>query len=270
MDLEKILNRKLKPMWLPQMNAPYDYIVKNLDKNGVDWKEEHVKSSSITPTQDITTSDAVNFFSNKLNNNEKIDPVYISSNNEILDGHHRFAAYLNPSHADKKIRCIKIMLGNQDSARILNKIQDVYDATVGNNGQQNNVENPQDINGRMDGIDKLTTYEENYKCIGYRVGDVVNNSMSGNFFDLEKKDAHEKKFSIELTKVIIFNDDKLNLKLPTETFMMAIYPNNNLMEDAKKVNMDYAKFLNRAAVQYAKSKHCEGILYCGKILQTTN
>src|SRR5690606_26939046 len=106
-----------------------------------------------------------------LNNGIKMNPIFISGDDEVLDGHHRLAAYIShPSYTDKEIACIKIMSDYKDAARILNKIQDLYDYQ-----NKPTKKSFKEINQIQDGPKEF---------IAYRSEPIKEKSKSGNFFYL--------------------------------------------------------------------------------------
>jgi hypothetical protein len=117
---------RVKPKWLPQMDAPKDYILNELGREGVVFREEETDPTALKPLQGFVDKAKADMFQKMIDNDEEIPYPFISADNGILDGHHR--AYAFTKHPEvTKCRAIKIYLPNEDAARILNKIQDRFD-----------------------------------------------------------------------------------------------------------------------------------------------
>jgi hypothetical protein len=121
----KYIDNRLKPKWLPQMEAPKDYILNELSREGIVYKEENVDPTSLTPLQGYVDKAKAQMFMDMIDKNEEIPYPFISADNGILDGHHRAFAFTKHPHV-KGCTAIKIYLPNEDAARVLNKIQDRY------------------------------------------------------------------------------------------------------------------------------------------------
>jgi hypothetical protein len=122
----KNVDNRLKPKWLPQMEAPKDYILNELSREGVVYKEENVDPSSLKPLQGYVDKSKAKMFMDMIDKNEEIPYPFISADNGILDGHHRAFAFTKHPHV-KGCTALKIYLPNEDAARVLNKIQDRYE-----------------------------------------------------------------------------------------------------------------------------------------------
>jgi hypothetical protein len=122
----KYVDNRLKPKWLPQMEAPKDYILNELSREGVVYREENVDPSSLTPLQGHVDKNKAQMFMDMIDKDEEIPYPFISADNGILDGHHRAFAFTKHPHV-KGCTAIKIYLPNEDAARVLNKIQDRFE-----------------------------------------------------------------------------------------------------------------------------------------------
>jgi len=126
----------VSPQWLPQVSAPFVHVLKGLDDNGVGYENVSMPLSKLKPLQGIVDFDKVDSIVTDVKGGiDTLKTIWVSQDNEILDGHHRYVAALklNP---EGSISCMRILANHKDAARILNKICDLYDSQ--------NTQQPQD------------------------------------------------------------------------------------------------------------------------------
>ena len=188
---------RYKPYFLPQVHAPYDAVLQKLDDEDIDYTSVEVDPNDLTPLQGITFSDEVGGV-----NVDDMNPIWISSDMQVLDGHHRMVRALLD---DIPIKCIKINMNYKDACRLLNKIQDIYEYEEAQGLEEVQVQDTINYYGEDDNQflnsleeDNIATQTEktpnkNEKTIiGYRKEPIRENSVVGNFFTLKPVDGYDK------------------------------------------------------------------------------
>ena len=197
-----MIDMRYKPHFLPQVHAPYDVVMQKLDDEGVDYTHVEVDPNELKPLQGITFSDDVGNV-----DVDDMNPIWISSDMQVLDGHHRMVRALLD---EIPIKCIMMNMNHKDACRTLNKIQDIYeyensqgleevesqDAINYYQGDENQfLKELEDDNAAVQGDEP----SKNDKVIvGYRRDPIKENSVVGNFFLLKPQegfDAYEIEFS---------------------------------------------------------------------------
>ena len=90
-----MIDMRYKPRFLPQISAPYDVVLEKLDEEGVGYDIVEVDPNELEPLQGITFSDEVE----KVNTDD-MNPIWMSENNRVLDGHHRMVRGLLDNKKD--------------------------------------------------------------------------------------------------------------------------------------------------------------------------
>jgi hypothetical protein len=121
------MNNRVHPAHLPQVSAPFTFIVDNLNDMNINYKLVKVQASRLKPMQDDVQFDLVNKLSGKWKNGEDFDPIFISDDNYICDGHHRAASKISAEGKDAKIKAIKILKPHNELPHLLGRIQDRWD-----------------------------------------------------------------------------------------------------------------------------------------------
>ena len=112
-----MIDMRYKPHFLPQVHAPYDYVTQKLEEEGVDYTNVEVDPNELKPLQGIVFSDDVGGVSVEDNK-----PIWISSDLQVLDGHHRMVRALLD---ELPIKAIMVNGNYKDACRILNKIRTI-------------------------------------------------------------------------------------------------------------------------------------------------
>ena len=283
-----MIDLRYKPMWLPQVNSPFNYTLDMLDKEGVEYKFMQADPDELEPSQGIVAQDKVSEI-----NIDNIQPIWISKENKVLDGHHRFIAALSRGIP---IKCIKIMLSQKDAIRTLNKIQDIFEyenqegiMEVVAQDQINNMNDPDsDFNngGFLDTLRNESDDEgENKEMLfddkppkktktvtGYRRGVINEKSAVGNFFSLKSVDGYNK-YDIEFDNLLNTND--LNLQYKSDVNPVSVladnwFPNIDFKKIAKKYEVDPDSIINRAVAEKAREMGYDGIKYGDIMIQGLN
>ena len=121
-------NKPLQPYYLPQVSAPFKFIVDNLKEMNVEWFPVLVTISTLKPLQKSVDMDKVTEIAENMKDDGKsISPVFISNKNHILDGHHRVSGIKYKLGENSKIKAIKINADDKDGASMLKIIQDRWE-----------------------------------------------------------------------------------------------------------------------------------------------
>lgn len=250
----KAIDNRLRPQWLPQISAPFEEVVKSLDDQGIAWKQLDKTVDQLKPLQSLVDSESIGKMVRSMNNGDVLPPIFIAGDDEILDGHHRFAAYKHPSFRKNGIPCIKIMADYRDAARILNKIQDLFDY------------NKRGEKGGLETLDSLKGGKTEIVC--YRQNPLKNGSASGNFFSLQKDEDCKFAFKIEFDNCLMLDDEEIqSTTWPCLYLAKKWFPESDLESKAREYGLDFKIFINRLVAKTAKSKGHDGICYGTKLLQ---
>ena len=114
-----MIDMRYKPYFLPQVNIPFQLVLAELAKDGVGYDILKVDPNELNTSQGVTFSDEVG--SVELSDN---NPIWADENMRVLDGHHRWVKSLLDG---VPILVIKVKKNAKDAARLLNKIQDIYE-----------------------------------------------------------------------------------------------------------------------------------------------
>ena len=285
-----MIDTRYKPPHLPQINAPFIYVLDKLEQDGVEYNIKQSHPSELKPSQGIVALDKIS--SIDLDN---IKPIWTSMDNDILDGHHRYGAAL--SH-DKPIRHVQIMLNPKDAIRALNKIQDIFEYEqqtqleevvaqdvlnlgTGMDGGISHSEFLATLEAEMDDENREILHSGNEQGVvkkkkkivtGYRKTAVVEDSEVGNFFTLNPVEGY-KKYDIEFDKLLDTNDmNAIFIKGESPVFILAKkwFPNIDFDKIGKKYKISPNVLINRAVAEKAKSMGYDGIKYGDVMVQGLN
>jgi hypothetical protein len=268
-----MIDMRYKPRFLPQVHAPYDLVMQKLDDEGVTYTTIEVDPNDLTPMQGITISDEVGGVTV-----EDDKPIWISADNRILDGHHRWVKALLDGI---KLLAIQLNTNSQDGARILNKIQDIYEYET-SQGMEEVVS--QDAINYYGGDENqfLNTLEEdnigvqgdspsnNEKTIvGYRRDPIKENSVVGNFFTLKPVDGYE---AYEITFDNLLDTNSLGISYkdgqePIDILAKSWFPNINFEKLGTENDTPAINIKNKAVAEKAMKMGYDGIKYGNSIIQ---
>lgn len=253
-----------KPFWLPQMTAPFDYVTKVLKQEEIPYSLYNIPNNELKPLQKEVNPDTVEFFKGVYKKNSKKYPIFVSADNEILDGHNRFVAHKLVRGNDKNITCFKIDCDSKCAARILNKIQDKFDFEKTNNNKMEPISKFLD-KPEIGWFDIMKDVE--YVC--YRSKPLKEHSESGNFFYLNGDDSM-KKYRIFFDKLMYVAESSFNNQpvSPQEWVVNKLLPNKDLHEVAFSKNISLNTAINREVVKKCKEMGFDGINYGDKFIQT--
>jgi hypothetical protein len=253
-----------KPKSLPQISVPFSYVAHELNDMGQPYEMVGVSMDTINPSQAFIDSDIVTSLVNKLKNGEELKASWLDKDNNLIDGHHRLVAY----NINKNTHLPSVRLGcdKQTAIKVLSEIQAKYER-----------ENNSDFINELfkDGDTSMYVHEKDLEkkketIIAYRNKPIVEKCASGNFFSL-KEIPDWKAYEIEFSSVI--NTDQIDPKIKKEknpplALAMVWFPNINIEEKAKNMEMHVEDFINTIVAEKARTKGIDGILYGDKLLQS--
>jgi hypothetical protein len=265
-----MIDMRYKPNHLPQVSAPFLYVVDQLDNEKVKYKILKTTPDELKPTQGLVDLCKVSSIlrSGKIN-----QPIWLSRDNDILDGHHRYAASIN---RNEPLKAIQIDLPLHDAARILNKIVDIFNykrqRAIDEVVSQDviNAERESDL---LDQLLRSVPKKENKinkeVFTGYREDEPKPNSKVGNFFSLNPN-KEMKKFEIEFDNLL--DTDRMDItfsneSIPTVGLAKIWFPDVDLNEVATEMNSKIENLCNRLVAEKAKKMGYDGIKYGSIMLQ---
>jgi hypothetical protein len=283
-----MIDLRYKPMWLPQVNAPFNYTLNMLDKEGVDYKYLQIDPDELIPSQGIVAQDKVSQI-----DMDNIQPIWISKEMKVLDGHHRYVAALSRA---VPIKALQIMLSQKDAIRTLNKIQDIFEyenqESIMEVVAQDQINGMNDINSAgTDGStflealsseledddreilhDTKSSGKKPKKITGYRKQEVNEKSVVGNFFSLKPVDGYNK-YEMEFDNILNTNDLDLTFRgdvNPVSLLANNWFPNIDFDKISKNHNVSSDSIINRAVAEKAKQMGYDGIKYGDIMVQGLN
>ena len=268
-----MIDMRYKPRFLPQVHAPYDIILQKLDEEGINYSIVEVDPNELEPLQGITFSDDVG----NVNVND-MNPIWISSDMQVLDGHHRMVRALLDN---SQIKCVKIEMNHKDACRVLNKIQDIYEYEQSQGLEE--VETQDAINFYQEDDNQfLKSLEEdnialqteaptkNEKTIiGYRKSPINNNSVVGNFFTLSPVEGYDK-YEIDFENLMDSNALGVTYKdgqEPVDILAKSWFPNINFEKLSTQYNTPSINLKTKAIAEKAMKMGYDGIIYGDTIIQ---
>lgn len=260
-----MIDMRYKPRFLPQVSAPFSIVLQKLDDEGIGYDMIEVDPNELQPSQGVVFSDEVG----KVNLDD-MNPIWISDDMEVIDGHHRMMFALLEG---KKNKAVKIHLNSKDACRILNKIQDIYEYEQAQGLEE--VEAQNTINFYQDDENQfLKTLEEDNINIpsekdeknavtlyGYRRDPIKENSVNGNFFLSNPTDGFSK-YQIDFDNLFDMQGTGVAYKdgqNPIDILSKLWFPHVNFEKLSKTYNTTTDNIKYKAIVEKAKSLGYDGI-----------
>jgi hypothetical protein len=268
-----MIDMRYKPLFLPQVHAPYDVVLQKLDDEDVDYTNIEVDPNDLTPLQGITFSDEVE----KVNVDD-MNPIWISSDMQVLDGHHRLVRALLD---EIPIKCVMINMNHKDACRTLNKIQDIYEYEQSQGLEEVQVQDTinyyrDDENQFLNSLEEdnvaiqTETPTKNQKTVvGYRKDPIKENSVVGNFFTLKPIDGYDK-YEIDFENLLDTNALGVTYKdgqEPVDILAKSWFPNINFEKLASQYKTDPINLKTKAIAEKAMKMNYDGIKYGDTIIQ---
>jgi len=268
-----MIDMRYKPRFLPQVSAPYTIVLQKLDEEGVGYEIVEIDPNEIEPMQGITFSDEV-----EKANLDDLNPVWMSQNNMLLDGHHRMVRALLDN---KSVKAVKLDLNEKDACRVLNKIQDIYEyedarameeveaqGAINFYGDDENqfLNNLEEDNSE---VQAETPSQNEQRIIAYRKEPIKENSVVGNFFSLVPIEGYTK-YEIEFNNLLdthvlgmMYKDGQQ----PAEILAKIWFPHVNFEKLSEQYNMPSINLKNKAIAEKAMKMGFDGIKYGDTLIQ---
>lgn len=249
---------------LPQISAPFSYVVHHLNDMGHPYEMIGANVDNINPSQAFIDSDIVHSFIDQLKNGEDLKAIWLDKDNNTLDGHQRHAAY--KLNKNTHVPAVRLMCDKESAIKILSEIQSKYEKE-NNSDFINTLMEDQDTSMYVPEKPVETTKE---KIKAFRKKPIVQKCISGNFFALKELPGY-KPYEIELDAV--FDTDSIDSSIkkqnnPVAALAQIWFPNLNVEQKAKDMEMTPDDFINTIVAEKARTKKIDGILYGDKLLQT--
>jgi disulfide oxidoreductase YuzD len=120
---EEILIEIINRSDMPQIKGnDIPTAIDTFKKYGVPFKYEVNKVNDLNPIQNNVNADKIERISIAIKSGNKMNPIFISNDNYIVDGHHRWLAYKNLNKDE--IECIKIGYSKMAALQLFDKIAD--------------------------------------------------------------------------------------------------------------------------------------------------
>lgn len=274
-----------KPIYLPQVSAPADMVLKKLEEEDIDYEYTQISPeelNNLEVSQGFTFSDDVE----KAKPDAK-NPIWLAKGendtDKICDGHHRFIFALTDN---LPLTAVKIKLDFKDACRLLNKIQDIYEYD-----QQQQLEEveAQDAINMENGMNSTGAYsqflnnlEEDNKdvqtekpskndkiLIGYRREPIKENSVVGNFFTLKPIEGFNK-YEMNFENLLDTDNFGIHYKdgqVPAEMLAKAWFPNINFEKLSEEYSIPALNLKNKAIAEKARTLGYDGIKYGDTLIQ---
>jgi hypothetical protein len=273
-----MIDMRYKPRFLPQVSAPFNIVLQKLDDDGVGYETTEVDPNELQPSQGITFSDEVG----KVNVDD-MNPIWISNNMKVLDGHHRTIRALLDNI---KIKAIKIDLNDKDACRVLNKIQDIYEYEQASGVEevvgQDVINSDNQMNSGVSDSEFLASLEEDnisvqsetpsvnqQSIIGYRKEPIKENSIVGNFFTLKPVAGYDK-YQIDFENLLDTGSLGVTYKdgqQPVDILAKSWFPHVNFEKLAEKYDSPSINLKNKAIAEKARKMGYDGIKYGDSLIQ---
>jgi hypothetical protein len=277
-----MIDMRYRPPYLPQINMPFEMVLKKLDEEGIGYNMVEVDPNECEPSQGITISDEVS--KTKL---DDMNPIWMAENNKVLDGHHRMVKALTDN---KLLKAVKLDLNEKDAARVLNKIQDIYEYEQARgleevegqgaiNYYDNNAQSGEgNSNTFLDSLEEDNLALQNEKentgknektVIAYRKEPIKENSVVGNFFTLDPIDGYDK-YQIDFSNLLDTQALGVTYKdgqEPVDILAKSWFPHVNFEKLSTQYDVPSINLKNKAIAEKAMKMGYDGVKYGDKIIQ---
>lgn len=276
-----MISMRHKPFFLPQVNASVDSVVKKLEDDDVDYdyiqiKPEELKNLNVSQgfvfSDDVETAEI-----------DDMNPIWLSKEDTICDGHHR---YIRAMTDNVPLTAIRIDLEFKDACRLLNKIQDIHEYEEQLKMEEVvaqdaiNAENEKNSNGsysiflnNLEEDNNLIQKEKPSKndktIIAYRREPIKENSIIGNFFTLTPTKGYSK-YEIDFENLLDTNSMGIQYKdsqVPAEVLAKAWFPNINFEKLSEEYDTPSINLKNKAIAEKAHALGYDGIKYGNTLIQ---
>lgn len=264
------INNIYKPKNHPQVNAPFKFVTGELNNTQHPYEVAGVNVGDLKPTQPFVDNDIVDIFVKKLQNGETLKPIWSDKDDNILDGHHRYAAHLIEK-PDTAIPVIRLLCDTKTGMEVLNGIEEEFQKHKQRCDQSELLRMLSEYDDSVYIKEKpLKTKKE--VVTAYKKGAILSyaEAKAGNFFSLQPISGY-KPYEIELDS--LFDTDTLdkkigNSKYPPEALMAAWFHNIDIKSAAESVGKPEDQFIAEFIAEKARINGIDGIKYGNKLLQT--
>lgn len=262
----------IAPYHLPQINMPANIAVERLSEMGLEPELIEMDPNELNPMQAFVLSDGVSNIKP-----EELKPIWISDNNDVIDGHHAMmCALIN----NVPIKCFRINLDANGCIRVLNKIQDIYEynqqlgleevvlQNVINDNNENNFDvEYDDVLGELDNKE-ISSDGNECKVIAYREKPIKEESIIGNFFLLKPQKGFDK-YEIDFENLLDTNDIGVNVTgtNPIDVLAKTWFPNIDFEKENAPFKYTPEQLKNKAIAEKAKKMGYDGIKYGDLMVQ---
>jgi hypothetical protein len=269
---------RYKPYFLPQVSAPFEIVLQKLDEEGIGYDMVEVSPEELNASQGVTFSDEVSKVSL-----DDTNPIWMADENKILDGHHR---WVKAMLENKPLKAVHVKLNEKDAARILNKIQDIYEYEQHQQAEslvsQDVINTDNQASSGVSDNEFLATLEEdnvnvqaensekNQKTVvAFRKDPIKENSVVGNFFMLEPINGFDK-YQIDFDNLLDTNELGIEYKDsqdPVDILAKIWFPNINFEKISEQHDMSSINLKMKAITEKAMKLGYDGIKYGDKLVQ---
>jgi len=256
-----------KPKNHPQVSAPFKFVTGELNNTHHPYEVAGINVGDLNPTQPFIDNDLVDGFVEKLNNGEPLKPIWTDKDDNVLDGHHRFAAHLI-AKPDAAVPSIRILCDKKTAMKLLNDIEAKF--------QQHKLKCDQSevLKSLSEEDDSMYIRDKEYPTkketlTAYRKKPITK-TISGNFFVLTAV-AGYKPYEIEFDSLL--DTDTIDKKIgtnqnPPKALALLWFPTINIKAKSADFGMTEENFINTIVAEKARVKHIDGIKYGDKLLQS--
>lgn len=273
-----MIDMRYKPYFLPQVSAPFEIVLQKLDEEGIGYDMVEVSPEELNASQGVTFSDEVSKVSL-----DDTNPIWMADENKILDGHHR---WVKAMLENKPLKAVHVKLNEKDAARILNKIQDIYEYEQHQQAEslvsQDVINTDNQASSGVSDNEFLATLEEdnvnvqaensekNQKTVvAFRKDPIKENSVVGNFFMLEPINGFDK-YQIDFDNLLDTNELGIEYKDsqdPVDILAKIWFPNINFEKISEQHDMSSINLKMKAITEKAMKLGYDGIKYGDKLVQ---
>ncbi len=257
----------------PQISAPFKFITTQLNDLQYPYEVVGVKPEDLKPTQPFVDNDQVASMADMLRTDGEFKPIWISQNNDILDGHHRYAAHmLTYPEGNIAVPAIRLLCNTKKALEILGNIEEEFKKTKLKHSQSKilHVLGEEDDSMYLPSK-KFPTKKETVQA--YR-REPMKKAITGNWFFLTKPSNEYKGFNITFTNLL--STDAIDKKIGScknasdcvKGLFQLWYPSLNIKEKAKESGMSENSFINAIVAERARIEGIDGIKYGNKLLQS--
>lgn len=282
-----------KPMWLLQnRKSDLPYVQEELGKKGVTCEMVELTPKELIPLQQKVKKSKVDYFKDKIDNNLPLEPIFISKDNSILDGHHRAYAFMSDPSV-KRVVCFKIYLDKDDAIQILNRIEDKFDFENNFNPHNSDFLNFDKFKSDSDDISDLNTDEKlinqedevpsdelmNFETVKfnpqtltlYKNCPINTKSRTGDFLSTKPTKNFNHKYNISFNNLLEIDEEEIkNYPSPIQYIVEKWFSDVNLKEESVKQALTQEIYTYRKINEKANQLKIDGIKYGDRFVQTIN